>query len=403
MRKVKYIYFFRGDLKSHVGIYKSWVDTANGSLDMEMLTFLDTTTAKDQIKLIEYYRSQGIKIKVVNRLLKKVFTFLYFFYLTTLNKRVVIHLRKQSPMIFNILKNIFPKRIKYIVEIEGDAQFEREYLANPKNSYKKGHYQGLLQPLSDDIKNQEKVIHKADKILVVTKELKDIYTERYLEPSEKFVVMPTGFDVNKFFPSEELREQARASMNLGGRFVFIFTGNVYYSWQNISSCIRLFQICKRNKVVPKPYLILLIRKQDLNIAKHFIKKYNLSEDDFYLDSVPHEQVNYYLNASDAGLLLRDDYPLNKVASPGKIGEYLSAGLSVVTTPYIGSYSKPLAKEKFAILLKDFRDQNELLEKLSMLSFSSQDKKVEINSWAKNHFSVQKYKNTYVTLLKSMGE
>ncbi|WP_345853968.1 hypothetical protein [Shewanella algae] len=403
MCKAKYIYFFRGDLKSHVGIYKSWVDTVNDSLNMEILTILDSRTAKEQLDLIKYYRSQGIKIKVVNRLFKKGFTFFYFLYLTMRNKRVVIHLRKQTTVIFDILKTIFPNRVKYIVEIEGDALFERDYLVNPKNSYKEGHYHCLVKALSIDIENQENLIRKADRVLVVTQELKNIYIERYSQPSNKFIVMPTGFDVNKFFPSKELRSRARESMNLNERFVFIFTGNVYYSWQNISSCIRLFKFCKKNELVPNPYIIFLIREQDYHIAKHFIEKHNLSEDDFYLGCVPHEQVNYYLNASDAGLLLRDNHPLNKVAAPGKIGEYLSAGLSVITTPYIGNYSGPLAQEDIAILLEDFRDENELLEKLSKLSFSHQDKRTKINVWAKNHFSVQKYKNTYLCLLKDLGE
>ncbi len=55
-------------------------------------------------------------------------------------------------------------------------------------------------------------------------------------------------------------------------------------------------------------------------------------------SVPRSDVPRYLSAADVGFLLREPHPLNRVASPVKFGEYLAAGLAVVTSPGIGDTS-----------------------------------------------------------------
>ena len=43
----------------------------------------------------------------------------------------------------------------------------------------------------------------------------------------------------------------------------------------------------------------------------------------------YHEVNSYLNAADAGFLLREQNPLNEVASPTKFAEYCLTGLPVI--------------------------------------------------------------------------
>ncbi len=65
MQKIKFIYFFRSDLTSHVDIYKSWLDVAKDDIDISMVTVLDYSTYKNQKNLVLHYRSQGLEIFVV--------------------------------------------------------------------------------------------------------------------------------------------------------------------------------------------------------------------------------------------------------------------------------------------------------------------------------------------------
>lgn len=399
---IKYLYFFRGDLTSHVDIYKNWVDLAKEELDMTMLTILNTKTYKEQKSLVEKYREKGIIIKVVPKYVQFIYTILYFLYLTVTHKRVVVQLRKQSPRPFALIKTFFPKKLKYIIEIEGDFVSEIKYLSMEENKYKDGFYNEIVKGMKKSSLILEEQFFKADGVFVVTKELKELFIKRYSKNdlSNKIYVMPTGFDNTKFYPDDVLRSVYRKKYNLEDKFVMIFTGNVYYSWQNIKRSLEVFKLLK-DKVHSNLYFVLLIRKQDHGIAKGFIKDLDISNEDYLLISVSHEDVNGFLNASDLGVLLRENHTLNKVASPGKLGEYLSSGLNVLTTEHIGLYSKEMLEDKVGVLVDDIYDDEEVLEKLQ--SFLFEKSKEEQTKWASDNFSVQAYKQVYIDALINLGK
>ena len=396
----KYIYFFRGDLKSHVGIFKSWVDIAKNSIDMSMLTIIDKKTYTVQKDLVEIYRKEGIIIKVVPNRLKFCYSLFYFIYFIFKHKKLVVHLRKQSPKPFDILKKIFPNRLKYIIEIEGDFESELEYLSLNKNKYKVGFYDKVINGMKKSAVVLEKQFLNADGIFVVAHELRELFIQRYNKYNlkDKIYVIPTGFDTNKFYYDNYLRNKFRKKYNLEDKFVMIFTGNVFYSWQNIKRSIEVFKLLKK-EVYQNMYFVILVRKDDHIIAKQFIDKLDLKSEDYLLTSVSHEDVNGFLNASDLGILLRENHTLNKVASPGKLGEYLSSGLNVLTTEHIGLYSKEMIKNKVGIIINDIFDDNEILKKVR--EYTPTKTKKEQSEWASENFSVQAYKQTYINALQTI--
>jgi hypothetical protein len=400
-RKTKYIYFFRGDLRSHVGIYKCWSDAAKDSIDISMLTILDWKTYLDQKKLVDFYRANGIIIKVIpSKRLKYIFTVLYFISLLIENKKVVVHLRKQSPSPFNFVKFFFSERIKYIIEIEGDLESEIQYLSLEKNKYKYNFYTKTIQGMKKSAAILGGQLLKADAIFTVTNELKDLFIWRYNKFTlrDKIYIIPTGFDGEKFYPDRSLRRKYRKKYKLDDKYVMIFTGNLNYSWQNIKRSIEVFKLLQKS-IYQNIYFVMLIRRQDHCIAKEFIENLNLKDNDYLLLNVPHEEVNGFLNASDLGILLREDHTLNKVASPGKLGEYLSTGLTVLTTKHIGLYSKEMMKNNVGVLIDDIYSDNEILEKIQ--SYKQTKTKEEQSQWAMRKFSVQAYKDIYIETLEGL--
>ena len=132
---------------------------------------------------------------------------------------------------------------------------------------------------------------------------------------------------------------------------------------------------------------------------HIDYKLFLKKEDFFLTNVSHEDVNGFLNASDIGILLRENDTLNKVASPGKLGEYLSSGLNILTTKHIGLYSKVMMNDKVGIIVDDIFDDKEILDKVQ--SFLPYKTKKEQSKWASDNFSVQAYKEIYINSLKNI--
>lgn len=51
--------------------------------------------------------------------------------------------------------------------------------------------------------------------------------------------------------------------------------------------------------------------------------------------VPHGDVKYYLALSDVGIVIRDNNPVNRVAAPTKIAEYITSGVQLLYSGNIG--------------------------------------------------------------------
>lgn len=401
--KTKYIYFFRGTLSSHIGIYKSWVDLAiaNG-LQMEMLTVLNLMTYIKEYNEVRKYRNINcLRILISpHPIFDGMIISLYFILLSIKYKNIIIHVRKQNPNILDKLKVITKNVIKYIIEIEGDFESEAGYLkAHP---YKPGFYDSYYDGAEKQKKLLPLALKKADHILVVTQNLKALFIQRYtgLHLKNKMSVIPTGADANKFYYSREIRNRYRKNLNIENKFVFIFTGNVYYSWQNLKRTLEIFKLLKDKEIVNDPFFLLLIRKQDFNIAQEFIDKIGISKSDYLLTNVNHDEVNGYLNTADVGVLLRDDHIMNHVSSPGKLGEYLSAGLPVLTSRGIADYSEKIQSSPYGVVLNNFNDDDEVITKFSY--FLDDNLREKRSEWAKNIFSVQAHAGTYLGLLKSLS-
>jgi hypothetical protein len=89
--------------------------------------------------------------------------------------------------------------------------------------------------------------------------------------------------------------------------------------------------------------------------------------------------------------------MNRVASPGKMGEYLAAGIDVLTTPYIGTYSAPMAENEIGIIVDDFRNLDSVEFKLRS-ELGKKDRK-EVSDWARENFSSQAYTKRYIEFLE----
>lgn len=66
--------------------------------------------------------------------------------------------------------------------------------------------------------------------------------------------------------------------------------------------------------------------------------------------LPHAEVRRALAAADIGFMLRDNRPLNQVASPVKFAEYLAAGLGVVASLGVGDISGLIEREGIGVLV-----------------------------------------------------
>lgn len=393
---MKVFFFFRGELDTHVDLYLSWL--IEKEIQITPITFISKDYFIRNRDLVKNYRLKGVKVNVTPWFISKLSVFFYFLIQIIREKELVIQTKKQNIKPLLLIKRVFKKRMKIIMEIEGDPWAELQYLQQKEKQIIDGMYDEEIKSLENFITHFKKTIIKLSHIFVVTDELKNTICLRTGYPRHRVTVKPTGYDAYKFYFDSNLREKKRNDLKIDkSTKVFIYSGNCFYSWQNLSRTVQIYNIY-RQKFNQDAMLIILTRKVDLYLAKLIIAKNKMVEGDYILCNVTNDDVNEYLNAADVGVLLREKNSLNTSSAPGKLGEYLGAGLSLITSKHIGLFSKILENEKKFFLFDDIYSDDEFMSYGSYIELHS---RYEISNWAKNNFSSSMFIHKYNTALQQV--
>ena len=215
--------------------------------------------------------------------------------------------------------------------------------------------------------------------MAVSEKLVDYWKENYGYDKTNHVVIPCTIDsclTNTGISNStiELRKQMGVSET---DTLLVFSGSTA-GWQSMGS---LYQILK-NAFIENASLKLLLLSKD-SIDNEFSTKF---PDRVIHKWVEPEKVSSYLNASDYGLLFREDSVTNKISSPVKFGEYLAAGLPVIISNNVGDYSS-FVKEKNCGFLFDSINW-------SSLKRLSTDEKVKIQQIAFTQLTKSAYAEVY---------
>lgn len=393
----KYIYYF-GGLGRHYELYRSWVEAVETMLPIEMVTTVSLSEFVMKKEKIEYLRSEGVKVFVIPRTAEKFVMSFVFVVMAVFKSRLVVHVKKKKINPIRLARYLFPSKVRIIVDMEGDVAAQNDYLA--KKTIDKGRLISLSEQTVELNKVQKRNIVEADGVKIVTNELLNLVADRHKLTSSdisKFCVLPTGFSSKRFFFNASLRGKYRKQLGIDDKYVITFVGDVQYEWQNIKYVIKMYSYLTRSEIKYTPYLMLIVSDKSRGVAESFLSKYSIAPGSFLLKSVDHKEINGYLNASDLGVLLRDDHMMNKVASPGKLGEYLGAGLQVMTTPYIGTYSSKMIENGIGCIVEEFRDAERLAKKVYCPIDNKRRRK--ISAWAHDNFSSEANANNYAAFLQ----
>ncbi len=175
-------------------------------------------------------------------------------------------------------------------------------------------------------KRLERFVFKySDFFFFVSDEMRKYYVQQYDISAERCTVFPTIVNDNLFKKDEQVRQAVRKELKIEDKYVYIYVGGVDV-WQNVDKIIKKFAEVSTLK---EKLHLLLILTNPAPIRK-YIEQHNISMENITILSVPYDDVAKYLNAADAGIIIRDwDNIINKVASPTKINEYLACGLKII--------------------------------------------------------------------------
>ncbi|MFP3352919.1 glycosyltransferase [Pseudoalteromonas sp. SIMBA_153] len=364
-------------------------------VDVTMFTVMSRQQIKKQInEYKEVSKLDGVKvIETPHTTLNMLYTAIYLFFNMLKYKKVALIAKKVELRPLRLTKFIFGKNFKYYIEVEGDGLSEYNYLQ--RNPYKNGFYDDYLFSAKASIDSFAEKIKGADGLLVLSKAFKEVLLKRHsFLKAEKVQVTSTGFVKGRLTFSAKNRQAFRNKLCIKNEHVFVYAGNVYYSWQNIKNTLCFFKYYLEN-VTSNAKFIILTHKSDQFIVKGFMSKLSLPDEKIVLKEVPNSEVVNYYNAADICVLLRDNDLMNEVASPGKIGEYAASGTPILTSSYIGDYAQLFQSQDLVAQVDDVRDFALMARKVQVLLEATDKEKTAFSNWSNDRLSSQNNVNSFI--------
>lgn len=132
-------------------------------------------------------------------------------------------------------------------------------------------------------------------------------------------------------------------------------------------------------------LLFMLLTQDQEVLKDKLEKIGLPKECYRTRSCKPTEVATYLQSADVAVILRHDDMENRVASPVKIGEYLSSGLGIVASPWIGDVGEMLKSKPFAFIF----DKNSVAEEVVQFTNAmTEAKRVAARNFAMQYYTYE---------------
>lgn len=228
-----------------------------------------------------------------------------------------------------------------------------------------GHGAADAPGLARVLRMEGEVAARAARVFAVSQALVDALAARHPQVSGKARVFPCACDTARFRPDPAARARWRAELGLEERWVLVYAGSLipYQLPERVAIAGRIAHLAGGTD---RPPAHLLLLTPDVVRAATLLQAADLPPGSWTVRAAGHAEMPGLLAAADAGLLLRRRDPVNAVASPTKLAEYLAVGLPVLVSEGIGDLSGWVAREGLGQVLADPDDDVALLHALQRL-------------------------------------
>jgi glycosyltransferase involved in cell wall biosynthesis len=178
-------------------------------------------------------------------------------------------------------------------------------------------------------------------------------------------------DLVRFREAESRRELLRRELELGSGTVLVYLGSLgsYYMPSELAAFVAsAVQVSADTR-------FLALSRDDQELIRAELRRQGVPDSVFRIRAVAPSDVPAYLGAADIGLSFRRPSLATQACSPTKIGEYLAAGLPVVSNAGVGDTERVIRDGPVGIVLerlatpdyqRAFRDVRAWLAERSLL-------------------------------------
>lgn len=245
-----------------------------------------------------------------------------------LRRRVVVcHCRGlHAAAIARLVSGALP-HVRYLYDVRGDSLAEAaqsRHASRPSNSD--------LDDARTLLNEEKRVVQHATVVTCVSGPLKSRLIKRHqgLIPRTVLVV-PCAADERRFGFDARLRAAQRSRLRLDELSVLVYAGALAPAWHGADDLMRLVSHALR----ADERRAFLCVTPDMAHADALAATAGVPRERCRIVSAGHEDVPGLMMAADLGLLIRPVSPVNDVACPTKLAEYLVSGLVLLYSPGIG--------------------------------------------------------------------
>lgn len=168
---------------------------------------------------------------------------------------------------------------------------------------------------------------------------------------DDIMVIPCCVDTDAYAAAASRRGQVRSERNWTDRLVLTYAGKLG-TWYLHEEMARFF--ARAREAEPRLFFNVLTTSDGTQMRRT-LEAAAVPPHAFAIGGVSSKDVPAILAASDAGISFRRKCYSQRAASPTKIGEYLAAGLPVVTNDGVGDYDDVFRDGRLGVLVRDFTE------------------------------------------------
>jgi glycosyltransferase involved in cell wall biosynthesis len=205
------------------------------------------------------------------------------------------------------------------------------------------------------LKRLERVcVMNADRLVCVSETHRDELLAELGTAAPPVTVIPCCADTRLFSRDEKAREERRRRLKLDGKFVVAYAGN-FPAWNPAGETAKV--LARIARAFPDAHPMVVCARAHHPMLERELVAQGVQGGGFTLADAPHERMPEWLSAADMAVLVRAESPVNRVAFPVKLAEYLACGLPVVATAAVRDAARIVAGEGLGVVLRDTGEES----------------------------------------------
>ena len=163
-------------------------------------------------------------------------------------------------------------------------------------------------------------------------------------------VIPCCADLSTITGRAGERDEVREELGARDRPVMVYVGK-FTGWYLEAEMVDFFAAARAER---PDLLFVILTQSEFQIIEHELERAGIPPSDYRIARAKPDDVGRYLAAAEFGLSFVRPCPSKVSSSPTKVGEYLAAGLPVVSTSGIGDVDELLEGRGVGLLVSRLR-------------------------------------------------